>query len=79
MSSGITCPDRTLFASMFNDIEWNRKDLKENAVANAEMTANFAKQFPLGHFRFFGPGKEHIWYELQYVPHGEWEQVAKHM
>ena len=33
------------FVSIFEDIEWHRKGFKEKALANAELTANFAESF----------------------------------
>ena len=52
--------DRTIFTSIFNDIEWKTND--ENCISNAEKINNYAMRFLQGHRTFQGPGSEEKWY-----------------
>ena len=42
--------DRIIFMSMFNDIEWKKKD--DNCISNAEKVKNSSNRFQPGHWTF---------------------------
>ena len=50
--------DRSIFMSMFNDIEWTRRGNADQCISNSEQTKNNAKRFSQGHWTFLGPGSE---------------------
>ena len=69
--------DRIIFISMFNDIEWTKKYIKETCASNSERVKSFAKRFPKGHWTLIGPGDEWKWYGTrEYRPEGKWDSTA---
>ena len=54
--------DRIIFVSMLHDIEWKAKGNKERREYNSQTVANYARNFPRGHWSFLGPGSEEKWY-----------------
>ena len=66
--------------SMFNDIEWTKKENLEQCISNAQTVENFAKRFSQGHWTFLGPGDEKKWYGiLCFSLEGEWDSTATPM
>ena len=69
-----TFTGRILFMSMFNDISCDRKDNKEQCLANAGVVKVLAKRFGVGQWSFIGPGSEKNWYSSENGPQGAWGQ-----
>ena len=44
--------------SMFNDIDWTRKENEENCISNSVEVKMYAKRFSQGHWTFLGRGVE---------------------
>ena len=42
------CGDRLIFMSMFNDIEWNKKNNEGECISNSEEIRDYAKRFSQG-------------------------------
>ena len=71
---------RTIFMSIFNDISWRSKDNEKECESSAQLVSLFAKRFGAGHWSFFGPGSEKMWYAIsEYSPQGEWDKIAEKM
>ena len=49
---------RTLFMSMFNDIDWRKKGHSLHRISNSTEVRDYGKRFQQGHWSFFGPGNE---------------------
>ena len=66
--------------SMFNDISCDRKDNKEECLANARVVKVLAKRFGVGQWSFIGPGSEKKWYSgEENSPQGAWDHIADEM
>ena len=66
--------------SMFNDISCDRKDNKEECVANAKVVTILARKFGFWQWSFIGPGSEKKWYSMEEnSPQGIWDQIADEM
>ena len=66
--------------SMFNDITCDRKDNKEECLANAGVVKVVAKKFGIGQWSFIGPGSEKKWYSgEENSPQGAWDHIADEM
>ena len=66
--------------SMFNDISCDRKDNKEECLANARVVKVLAKKFGIGQWSFIGPGSEKKWYSAEEnSPQGAWDHIVEEM
>ena len=74
-----TFTGRILFMSMFNDISSDRKDNKEECLANAGVVKVLAKKFGIGQWSFIGAGSEKKWYSAENSPQGAWDHIAEKM
>ena len=74
-----TFTGRILFMSMFNDISCDRKDNKDECLANAEVVKVLARKFGVGQWSFIGPGSEKKWYSAENSPQGAWDNIAEEM
>ena len=70
---------RILFMSMFNDISCDRKDNKDECLANARVVKVFARRFGFGQWSFIGPGSEKKWYSAENSPEVAWDHIADEM
>ena len=70
---------RILFMSMFNDISCDRKDNKDECLANAGVVKVLARRFGIGQWSFIGPGSEKKWYSSENSPQGAWDNIAEQM
>ena len=69
--------ERSIFMSMFNDIDGTRRRNSEKCISNSEQVKNCAKRFSRGHWTFPGPGDERKRYgTLSYTPEGKWDSIA---
>ena len=72
--------DRTIFMSMYNDIDLGRKGNEENCPQNSFCVAAYAARFPKGHWSFLGPGsEENSFVSPAYKLDGPWNRVAEDM
>ena len=69
-----TFTGRILFMSMFNDNSCDKKDNKEECVANAQVVSICARKFGIGQWSFIGPGSE-----KKCSPQGIWDHIAEKM
>ena len=74
-----TFTGRILFMSMFNDISCDRKDNKDECLANAGVVKVLARRFGIGQWSFIGPGSEKKWYSSENSPQGAWDNSAEQM
>ena len=74
-----TFTGRILFMSMFNDISCDRKDNKDECLANAGVVKVLAKKFGIGQWSFIGPGSEKKLYSYDNSPQGAWDNIAEQM
>ena len=75
-----TFTGRILFMSMFNDISCDRKDNKEECLANARVVKVLAMKFGVGQWSFIGPGAEKKWFSAEEnSPQGAWDHIADEM
>ena len=65
--------------SMFNDISCDRKDNKDECLANAGVVKVLARRFGIGQWSFIGPGSEKKWYSSENSPQGAWDNIAEQM
>ena len=66
--------------SVYNDIEWGAKRNKERCEYNSQTVANYAREFPRGHWSFLRPGSEEKWYgTFTDKPDGSWNRSAENM
>ena len=65
--------------SMFNDISCDRKDNKDECLANAGVVKVLARRFGFGQWSFIGPGSEKKWYSSENSPQGAWDNIAEKM
>ena len=72
--------DRIIFMSMCNDIAWGEEGNTERCEYNSQTVANYAREFPRGHWSFLGPGSDKKWCGT-YIdePDGSWDQIAENM
>ena len=54
-------PDRVIFMSMYNDIDWTRKDNRDTCCQKMSRVSAHARQFPEGGWCFLGPGDKVVW------------------
>ena len=73
--------DRIIFMSMFNDIDWTKKENnEETCTSNSEQVKWYAQRFQKGHWTFIGPVDEWKWYGTrEYRPEGKWNSIAAKM
>ena len=75
-----TFTGRILFMSMFNDISCDRKDNKDECLANVKVVSILAKKFGIGQWSFIGPCSENKWYSMEEnSPQGIWDHIADEM
>ena len=74
-----TFTGRILFMSMFNDISCDRKDNKEECLANARVVKVLARRFGVGQWSFIGTSSEKKWYSAENSPQGAWDHIADEM
>ena len=75
-----TFTGRILFMSMFNDISCDRKDNKDECLANAGVVKVLARRLGIGQWSFIGPGSEKKWYSgEENSPQGAWDHIADEM
>ena len=74
-----TFTGRILFMSMFNDISCDRKDNKDECLANAGVVKVLGRRFGIGQWSFIGPGSEKKWYSAESSPQGAWDKIAEEM
>ena len=65
--------------SMFNDISCDRKDNKDECLANAGVVKVLARGFGIGQWSVIGPGSEKKWYSSENSPQGAWDNIAEQM
>ena len=53
--------DRVIFMSMYNDIDWTRKDNRDTCCQKLSRVSDYARQFPEGGWCFLGPGDKVVW------------------
>ena len=64
----------------FNDIFCDKKDNKEECLANAKDVSIFVKKFGIGQWSFIGPGSEKKWYSMEENgTQGIWDHFAEKM
>ena len=69
-----------LFMSMPKDTSCDRKNNKEECLANAKVVSILAKKFGIRHWSFIGPGSEKMWYSAEEnSPQGAWDHIADEM
>ena len=72
--------EKKKFMSMYNDIEWDRKETKDICEHKSQAVADYARKFPRGHWSFLGPGSEKKWYGIYTGrPDGSWDRFAEQM
>ena len=64
---------------MFKDISCDRKDNKDECLANAGVVKVLARRFGIGQWSFIGPGSEKKWYSSENKPQGAWDNIAEQM
>ena len=65
---------------MFNDISCDKKDNKEECLANARLVSVLAKRFGIGQWLFLGLGSEKKWSSMEEnSPQGIWDHIADEM
>ena len=64
---------------MFNDFSCDRKDNKDECLANAGVVKVLARRFGIGQWSFIGPGSEKKWYSSENSPQGAWDNIAEQM
>ena len=74
-----TFTGKILFMSMLNDISCDRKDNKDECLANAEVVKVLARRFGIGRWSFMGPGSEKKWYSAENSPRGAWDNIPEQM
>ena len=74
-----TFTGRILFMSTFNDISCDRKDNKDECLANAGVVKVLARRFGIGQWSFLGPGSEKKWYSSENSAQGAWDNIAEQM
>ena len=74
-----TFTGRILFMSVFNDISCDRKDNKDECLANAGVVKVLARRFGIGQWSFIGPCSEKKWYSSENSPQGAWDNIAEQM
>ena len=74
-----TFTGRILFMTMFNDISCDRKDNKDECLANVGVVKVLARRFGIGQWSFIGPGSEKKWYSSENSPQGAWDNIAEQM
>ena len=68
------------YMSMYNDIEWTRKDNREVCLNNSSNVAEYAKSFFKGHWSVLGPGCEKKWCTaVAHKTNRLWDKTAKTM
>ena len=76
--------DRIVFMSMYNDIDWTKKDNRDTCYPNSSRVSEYAFRFPAGDRTFLDISrlaemrKSGIW-TLSYKPDGEWNRTAEVM
>ena len=65
--------------SMFNDISCERKDNKDECLANAGVVKVLARKFGVGQWSFNGSSSEKQWYSSENSPQGAWDNIAEQM
>ena len=72
--------DRIIFMSMYNDIAWGEKGNTERCEFNSQTVAEYAREFPRGHWSFLDPGSEKKWYGTYTDnPDGSWDRMTEEM
>ena len=72
--------DRSIFLSMYNDIDWGNEGNIEICLLKSSDVAACARRFPEGHVSFLGPGTEEQWYGTHiHKSNGLWNDVAEQM
>ena len=75
-----TFTGRILFMSMFNDISCDRKDNKDECLANAGVVKVLAKKdLELVNGLALDQGSEKKWYSSENSPQGAWDNIAEQM
>ena len=69
---------RIVFMPLFNDISCDRKDNKEECLANARVVKVLARKFGVGQWSFIGPGSEKM-VSAENSPQGVWDHIAEEM
>ena len=57
--------DRIIFMSMFNDIEWTKKNNEEICTSMSQQVKQYAIRFQKGHWTVIGPGDDRIGMEQE--------------
>ena len=53
---------RIIFVSLFNDVDWNKKNKEDECISNSEKVRDQVKRCSQGHWTFLGPGNEMKWF-----------------
>ena len=68
--------DRNIFMSMYNDIDWEKKNDRDICIVNSQMVTASAAELPKGHWSFPGLGYGETCYETHTCkPDGQWNQI----
>ena len=72
--------DRIIFMSMYNDIVWEKKEIRKDVNTIHRQLHNMLVNFPRCHWSFSGLGSEKKWY-VTYTdkPDGSWDRIAENM
>ena len=54
--------DTIIFMSMFNDIDWTKRNNEQTCTSDSEQVKWYAQKFQTLHWAFVGPGDEWKWY-----------------
>ena len=66
--------------SMYNDIEWDRKETYVVCEHKSQAVADYARKFPRGQWSFLGLGSDKKWYGIYTGrPDGSWDRFAEQM
>ena len=71
---------RIIFMPMYNDVDWGKRGIRENCIANVHRVTEYARRFTRGHWSFQGLGSEKKWYGTHVSkPDGQWDKTAEDM
>ena len=71
--------DRIIFMSLHKVIEWKAKCNEEQCEYNSQTVANYARNFPRGHWSFLGLGSEEKWYGTYTDKPDGWDRMGEEM
>ena len=63
--------------SLFSDISCDRKDNKDECLANVGVVKVLVRRLGIGQWSFIGPGSEKKWFPSENSPQGAWDILRK--